>query len=203
MSHYRLPPPAPACLSRPCWSKQKGGTLIVAEVADRATHERRCCSPDGYRPEFCPGCGHRGLHVHDYRDRLLDGTALVLVRYWCPGCGATWRMLPGFVARLLRRTWPVVEAVTLGPPPSATAPRVPARTVRRWRARLAAAAWTLVQLLRAGVAAVASAVRPLGRKATRRDLVVGLAQAAGTPAGLQLATAAALLHDLQPGARLM
>jgi len=203
MSHDRLPPPAPACLSRPCWSKQKGGTLIVPEVTDRATHARRCCSPDGYRPAGCPGCAHRVLHVHDYRDRLLDGAALVLVRYWCPGCGATWRMLPGFVARLLRHTWPVVEAATLGPPRSSTAPRVPPRTVRRWRGRLAAAAWALVQLLRAAAAAVATAVRTLGRQATRRDLVVTLAQIAGTPAGLQLATAAALLHDLQRGVRLM
>lgn len=202
MSHYRLPPPAPACLSPACRSKQKGGTLIVGAVTDWAAHERRCCSPDGYRPDGCPACAWRVLHVHDYRERLLDGMARVLVRYWCAGCGATWRMLPGFAARLLRRTWAVVEATTLGAA-GPRAPHVPARTARRWRARLAAAAWALVPFLCVGAAAVATAVRTLGPDATRRDLVVALAQAAGTPAGRRLATAAALLHDPQRGVRLM
>jgi hypothetical protein len=146
--------------------------------------------------------------VHDYRERVLPGDVagsgvLVVVRYWCPGCGATWRMLPGFVARWLRRSWPVIEAATLGPASPASAPRVPARTIRRWRARLAAAAWTLAQIFQAAGAAVSAAARSLGRHVTRQAVVVALAQVADTPVGLQLATAAALLHALQPGVRLM
>ena len=203
MSHYRLPPPAPACLGRWYGSKQKGGTLIVAEVTDLAAHEQRRCTPDGYRPAWCPGCAHGGLHLHDYRERFVDGTATVLVRYWCPGCGATWRMLPAFMARLLRRSWPLVEAATLGPSRPPSAPRVPLHTIRRWRARLATTAWALLQLLRAGTVAVASAVGALTRAASRRDVVLALAQDLGTPAGGRLAAAAALLHELQPGVRLM
>ncbi len=51
MSQNRLPPPeSEACLFRLRSSTQKGGTLIAEDVTDHATHERRICDPDGYRP---------------------------------------------------------------------------------------------------------------------------------------------------------
>lgn len=203
MSRNGLPPPAPDCLWRPYSSnpERKGGTLIVEEVTDRETHERRLRAPDGYRLRACPGCGHHRLHVHDYRERTV--LQLVLVRYLCPACGATWRMLPRFAARLLWRDWPTVEAETLGPPPSPGAARVPTRTVRRWRARLAAAAWTLVRLIRATGTVVGTAVRALARHATRQALVLAFAADGETPAGWRLAATAGLLHELQRGVRLM
>jgi hypothetical protein len=203
VSRNGLPPPASDCLWRPYSSnpKRKGGTLIVEGVTDREAHQRRLRDPDGYRPRGCPGCGHEKLHVHDYPERTV--LLLILVRYLCPACGATWRMLPRFAARLLWRDWPTVEAETLGPPPSLGAVRVPPRTVRRWRTRLATAAWTLVQLVLSAGVAVGGAVRMLARGATRETLVVALARDAGTPAGWRLAAAAALLHEQQPGVRLM
>ena len=72
MSHDRLfpPPRSEACLVRRRPSSQKGGTIIAEDVTDRATHDRRICDPDGYRPAFCPNCGERTLHVHDDRDRI-------------------------------------------------------------------------------------------------------------------------------------
>jgi DNA-directed RNA polymerase subunit RPC12/RpoP len=118
MSQDRLPPPSPpACLLRRCPSKQKGGTIVAEAVADLAAH-LGICRPDGYRPIACPRCGCGRLHVHDYRHRLVrqepSGTpTLVVVRYRCAGCGAVWLVLPLFMARSLRRSWPVVEAATL------------------------------------------------------------------------------------------
>src|SRR6266849_5739253 len=146
MSQDRLPPPDPeACLVRLRPSTQKGGTIIAEDVTERATHERRICDPDGYRPPFCPACGERHLHVHDYRERVLraepDTPVGTIVRHACVACRAIWQVLPAFIARHLWRTWRVV-AHTLTPdagrPAAAEAPRwpkVPGRTARRWRAR--------------------------------------------------------------------
>ena len=204
MSHIGLPPPAPACLWRPDSSnpKRKGGTLIVADVGDRETHERRRCDPDGYRPAACPACAYGTLHVHDYPERKV--LLLVLVRYLCPACGATWRMLPLFAARLLGRSWPTVEAETLGPPPPPTAPRVPARTARRWRARLRTAAVLLLGVLRAhSDATVAAVAATVGEVGTRLQLVVAHAAATGVQVAQRLARLAALVHRQMPGVRLM
>ena len=72
MSQDRLPPPGgESCLVRMRPSTQKGGTIIAEDVTDQATHDRRICNPDGYRPTFCPTCRGRTLHVHDYRERVL------------------------------------------------------------------------------------------------------------------------------------
>ena len=58
MSQDRLPPPGrESCLVRLRPSSQKGGTIVAEDVTDRATHDRRLCDPDGYRPAFCPNCG--------------------------------------------------------------------------------------------------------------------------------------------------
>jgi hypothetical protein len=138
--------------------------------------------------------------VHDYPERKW--LAITLVRYLCPVCGATWRMLPLFVARMLWRSWPTVEAKTLGPA-SPSAPRVPERTVRRWRSRLATAAEALLQVLSkardAALDAVAAAVK---ETATRQDLVMAYAEGT-TPTGQRLARLAATIHCLAPGVRLM
>jgi hypothetical protein len=143
MSQDRLPPPrAEACLVRLRPSSQKGGTIMAEDVTDLATHDRGLCDPDGYRPAFCPNCGERTLHVHDYRERVLraepgDPVARV-VRHECLGCDAIWQTLPAFIARHLWRTWRVVQHALRGArrtPVEERWPRVPERTRRRWCAR--------------------------------------------------------------------
>ena len=107
-----LPPEEEDCLFRLRSSTQKGGTLICEEVTDLAEHEKRICSPDGYRPKPCR-CGRR-FHVHDYRERLPRTEfgklpPIKIVRYRCEPCGVSWQILPLFLARFLQRTWDVVE----------------------------------------------------------------------------------------------
>ena len=157
MSQNRLPPPeSEACLFRLRSSTQKGGTLIAEDVTDHATHERRICDPDGYRPPFCPRCGKR-LHVHDYRERVLRAElrkpVALIVRLICVSCEAIWQILPLFIARHLWRTWNV-ERNALRPDHQASSPsepqhwpKVPQRTVRRWRARWLRPALALAQIL--------------------------------------------------------
>ena len=207
MSQDGLPPPPPACLLRRNPSTQKGGTLVVDDVADLEAHRRRLCDPDGYRPCTCPRCARATLHVHDYRERRLREepdpaapAAVTVVRYRCIGCRAVWRILPLFLARLLWRSWPVVEAATLGPAPAPAAPQVPLRTVQRWRARLATAALLLVELLRDAGRVVLGEV---AAHATREQLVVAYATAYTLPPGRRLARLAAVIHRLAPGVRLM
>ena len=211
MSQNRLPPPGPgACLVRPSPSSQKGGTLIAEEVTEPAVHQRRLCDPDGYRPPRCPRCGHDVLHVHAYRERRLQGedeqSVMRIVIHRCAEeeCGATWRSLPLFLARRLWRSWPTVEREVL---PEAAAPArapVPKRTVRRWKARLASAARHLCQVLATSASAVWTGVaKAVGLGGTRRDLVEELAAAQGTPPLRRLCEAAALVHRLCPGIRLM
>jgi hypothetical protein len=210
MSRDRLPPPdTGACLLAPYPSSQKGGTLIAEDVLDVATHGRRLCSPDGYRPRACPHCGNDTLHVHEYRHRILladeqEGITIVVYRCAHEECGATWRILPAFVARRLWRSWRTVERETVEPSPSPARPVVPARTRRRWRERLAMAARPLVQLLAAaGRAALTRVAQAVGLDGTRRDFVVAFAQATTPASGARLAAPAALLHRLCLGVRLM
>jgi len=205
MSQNGLPPPPPECLWRPHSSNPdcKGGTLIVGDVHDREGHARRRCCPDGYRPRACPRCGHDKLHVHDYPERKR--LVLVLVRYLCAACGATWRMLPLFVARMLWRDWPTVEEEALGPEERPLTSTVPEKTRQRWRGRLATAAALLLGVLRKSpdeaTAAVAAAVEDT---ATRRELLVAYAAATGAAAvGERLARLAAVVHELAPGVRIM
>lgn len=201
MDQSPSPPPPPRHLEQPYPSSQKGGTLIVAEVTDLETHARRLCTPDGYRPAQCPRCGHRVLHVHDYRERVLRadpaGAVITVVRYRCAAvaCGARWLLLPLLLARRLWRRWTVVTAATEGWRPSAW-PKVPARTVRHWRARLGLAGRRLTQVLAAsGAPDLAAVATRLGLTPSRRQLVQALA--------LPLGAVAALLHQLAPGLRLM
>lgn len=215
MSHDRLPPPGhEACLVRRRPSSQKGGTILAEDVTDRATHDRRICDPDGYRPAFCPNCGERTLHVHDYRERILraePGEPVArVVRHECVGCQAIWQILPAFIARHLWRTWNVVEHTLTGAePPPATLPtrrwpRVPERTRRRWQARWLRPAQCLAQVLatcgEAAWAALAAGLAPAARCA---DLVAAYAGARAAPTGQLLASVAALVYRLQPRVRLM
>jgi hypothetical protein len=211
MSQDRLPPPDPvACLVRLRPSTQKGGTLIAEDVTERAAHERRMCDPDGYRPPFCPTCGERRLHVHDYRERVLraepDTPVATIVRHACVACEAIWQVLPAFIACHLWRTWPVVvhtllPAAAVEPP---RAPTVPPRTVRRWRARWQRSARMLAQILAASGAALwAALARVLPPEATCGELVVTYARESGSGAGHAAAALAALIYRLQPRVRLM
>lgn len=212
MSQNRLPPPQyEACLFRLRSSTQKGGTLIAEEVTDHSTHERRICDPDGYRPPFCPRCGGRRLHVHDYRERVLraqPGTPVAtIVRLVCVSCEAIWQILPLFIARHLWRTWNVVRH-TLMPDHKARLPsepqhwpRVPLRTVRRWRQRWLRPALALAQILATfGQTAWAALTTGLPVDASCADLVLAYAR---EYVGQPLAGLAALVYRLQPKVRLM
>lgn len=201
MSHRPPPPHPPRYLERPYASSQKGGTLIAEDVTDLETHKRRLSDPDGYRPPCCPRCGHRVLHVHEYRPRALradpDAVATKTVRHRCANadCGARWQTVPRFLARHLWRRWVVVEAATVGRRPHDWPP-VPKRTRRRWRARLRLGARVLTQVLAAsGLPTLEDVAKRVGLTATRLDVVLAL--------GLPLCAAAALLHRLAPGLRLM
>jgi hypothetical protein len=215
MSQNRLPPPEfEACLFRLRSSTQKGGTLIAEQVIDHATHERRICDPDGYRPPFCPRCGECRLHVHDYRERVLraePGKPVArIVRLLCVACGAIWQILPLFIARHLWRTWNVVRHALMPEHKVSSSsgepqhwPKVPLRTVRRWRARWLRPALALVQILASsGKATWAALATGLRSDATCSDLVFAYAREdAGQPQ--PLADLAALLYRLQPKVRLM
>jgi hypothetical protein len=85
---------------------------------------------------------------------LLDGgsaTRIEVLRYVCANdaCGATWRILPAFVARHLWRRWTTVaRAITSERRYGASGvPVVAERTRRRWKLRLSSAARQLVLLL--------------------------------------------------------
>lgn len=214
MSQNRLPPPGPeACLVRLRPSTQKGGTIIAEDVTDRATHDGRICDPDGYRPPFCPTCGERRLHVHDYRERILradpDTPVATIVRHECVACEAIWQILPAFIARHLWRSWDVVaHTVTGDARPAAAMPRrwpaIPPRTARRWRARWQRPAHDLAHILAAsGEAAWAALARWLRPDGTCADLVAAYARRNLPLAGEPLAAVAALLYRLQPRVRLM
>lgn len=214
MSRDRLPPPEPeACLVRLRSSTQRGGTLIAEDVTDWTMHDRRICDPDGYRPPFCPTCGERRLHVHDYRERVLraepDTPVATIVRHACVACRAIWQVLPALIARHLWRTWPVVAHTFTPEAPPAPAdrpwwPTVPERTVRRWRARWQRPARGLVQILAAsGETAWAALTGLLPADATCGDVVAAYARHQRSRVGPAVLAVAALIYRLQPRVRLM
>jgi hypothetical protein len=215
MSQDRLPPPeGQACLVRLRSSSQKGGTIVAEDVTDLATHERRLCDPDGYRPCFCPRCRGTTFHVHDYRERVLraePGRPVArIVRHECVGCEAIWQTLPAFIARHLWRTWQVVEHTLTGATPTPAEmdgrrwPAVPGRTQRRWRARWLRPARFVAQVLAScGEAVWAALAAGLSPAATCAELVAAYAGATMTAAGHLLAAMAALIYRLQPKVRLM
>lgn len=206
------PPPEPEdCLVRSRTRSSKGGTLIAEDVHDLVTHRRRVVDPGGYRPGRCPRCSGQKLHLHDYRQRTLHRgmrtQVVTVVRYICadPECGATWQILPAFVARHLWRCWRTVEC-TVGTD-SAFSPStepIPKRTRQRWSARLASAARPLVVLLATSGGALLEAVaNTVGFGATRRTLVEAYAVTIKPPSGRRLADVAMLIHRLERGIRLM
>ena len=215
MSRNQLPPPeVEVCLVRARPSSQKGGTIIAEDVADHETHERRICDPDGYRPPFCPNCGERTLHVHDYRWRKLlaePGDPLArIVRHECVACTAIWQILPSFLARHLWRSWRVVEHALTGSGPAPTMlearrwPPIAGRTLRRWRARWLRSAQFLAQVFAvSGEAAWSTVAGELAPEATCADLVGAYAAARPTPPGQLHAAVAALVYRLQPKVRLV
>lgn len=209
---HLLPPAAEACLCQLSPSSQKGGTLIAEDVHDLATHERRLEDPDSYRPACCPRCG-AGVHIHDLRPRVLQGEPEVVtevLRFRCADrehCGGAWRILPAWLARSLWGSWSRVEGGVQG----GGCPTVPARTRRRWKARLGCTARLLVAVLSTATdgfwAALAAAV---GLDARRIDLVhgYGVARQCAAPSGVLppgacFAELAATAHRLSPGIRLM
>jgi hypothetical protein len=209
MTDSRSLSPAPeACLCRPYPSSQKGGTLIAEDVHDLATHELRLEDPDAYRPAACPRCG-AGLHIHDLRPRVLHGephAATEVLRFRCADherCGAAWQILPAFLARCLWGSWSrVSEALAAG-----SSSPVPARTRRRWRARLASTARLLVAVLSTATDGMwARFAMRVGLEARRLDLVqhdsAELSSSGATPSA-SWARLAAALHRLSPGVRLM
>lgn len=206
------PPAADLCLDRADFATgKKGGTVVVAEVTTVPEHERRL---DGglYRLPACgrPECGG-DVHSHGTRTRSLKGALgslgelatvllLVIAIYKCSRCGAVWRVLPGFVPRWLHSPWAVVvEAVADVAPRT---PRVPARTRRRWRARLRQSARKAVQVLAvAMVAELRDLVARIGLAPPRRVLVAAFAPLCA-PA-CPFASLAELLHRMMRGIRLM
>ncbi len=196
------------CLDRAYTSSQKGGTLIAEDVQDLEAHERRLQTPDAYRPASCLRCSAK-VHIHDLRPRRLLGDprdSTEAIRFRCADrerCGATWQVLPAFLARHLWRSWPVVEKAVATPRSSA----VPARTRRRWQSRLATAARLLIALLTTTtdemLCGVATAV---GLDASRHELVECYAEQIGRTEpgrGHCFAELASLFHRLAPGVRLM
>ena len=196
-------PAADTCLSQPYSSSplRKGGTLIDETVLDLATHAARLLQPELYRPKGSR-CGSVRLHLHDRRERrprqlVMDGAAvptLEILVFICAQCAGTWRILPAFLARCLWRTWDVIEREVSGTP-SGSAPRVPARTVQRWRARLRTTSRVPMQVLAMAGGALRALSERVGLDASRMELI--LEDARG------FASLSVLLHQLAPGIRLM
>ncbi len=209
-----LPPPcAEPCLDASRVSRFRGGTIIAEEVGDLVEHLRRMSDADAYRPSPCPTCGHATLHVHcrperhPKREPSLPPVVTVL-QFRCADatCGATWRVLPLFLARHLWHAWKTVERVVRPSAalPKATAPPVPAETERRWRARLDSTARVLCALLAAsGGVALTAVAMVVGLDATRGSLVDAFQQVVGGASGDRLSPLAGLLHRLERGIRLM
>jgi hypothetical protein len=204
------PPPAESCLETSRKSRYRGGTLVAEDVHDLREHLRRLADPDLYRPERCARCGFDGLHVHTRPERHPLGDAVLppvveILQFRCASeaCGATWRILPLFLARHLWHAWRAVERGVL----SSSKPAgltLSERTVSRWRARLASSARMLVVLLAlSGGAALEEVGKRVGHSGTRMALVEAYAAAARTPIGERLSTLGALLHRLERGIRLM
>ena len=193
-------PPSPPCLDREYPSSQRGGTLLAADVRTLAQHEHAIADADRYRPERCPTCSAGQMHVHDYRERKprgeLDGPPVIeVLRFVCAACEAVWLVLPSFLARHLWRVWTTV-GVIVGRG-SRGRVDVPARTQRRWRARLQSSAHKLVSVLAGAGEALAKIAGELGHDASRRALVDALGGAT------ELAPIAELVHRLAAGVRVM
>lgn len=180
---------------------------------DLVEHERRLADADLYRPARCERCGSAAVHVHTRPERRPRGDAslppaVAVLQFRCATCGATWRVLPLFLARHLWHAWRAVERAvatsTNSGPASSGALAIRARTRQRWRSRLASTALTLVVLLAAsGGAALEEVAKRVGLVGTRAELVDAYASVASPSLGERLASVGALVHRLERGLRLM
>lgn len=209
-----LPPPeTESCLVTSRVSRFKGGTIIAEDACDAGAHLQHLADPDRYRPPSCLRCGHRVLHRHGYRERRPRGDSRVppvvpVAIYVCAHdkCGATWRILPRFLARHLWRTWRTVERAVKpeDTPAPADAPPIPARTRARWMARLAAAAHVLLVLFAvSGGVELVDLAAGVNDNTTRRMLVDAYATCFEVRAGERLSAVATVTHRLERGIRLM
>jgi hypothetical protein len=206
------PPEAELCLIRSRVASYKGGTLVDESVMDLATHAQRLAAADSYRPARCPRCSVNVLHIHTYPERRPRGEEALpvvrIVQFRCSWreCGATWRVLPGFLARHLWRFWKTVERVLLpgDTPTSTSAPAIPKQTQRRWGSRAASSARVIVLLLAASGAVEWDAIaRAVGLNVRRVALVEVFARATAAVPGRRFAPLAALVHGLERGIRLL
>jgi hypothetical protein len=136
--------------------------------------------------------------------------AVTILQFRCAECGATWRVLPLFLARHLWHAWKAVErAISPSAGPvlgltSSRAPPIPARTRQRWWSRLASSARALVVVLAAsGGAALEEVAKRVGLLGTRAELVDVHVAMAAAPLGERLASLGAIVHRLERGLRLM
>lgn len=184
---------------------QQGGTYVCGDVQTLDEHERHL-REGSYRPDACR-CGGTTLHRHGERLRTLLGAMvsvlIAIAIFRCPKCGATWRVLPAFLARCLHREWDVVEhAVAPREHTEERGPELPLRTRRRWEARLLQAALVPVQVLAtSGDKTLRAVAQAAGLGADRRELIA--AYAAAFPSRGTFASLAELLHRLTPGIRLV
>lgn len=206
------PPPAEKCLETSRVSRYRGGTVIAEDVEDMTEHRRRLADVDRYRPAHCGRCGGAHVHVHTRPVRKPRGdsslpAAIPILQFRCAECGATWRVLPRFLARHLWHPWSVIERHAAETTPKAKAVRAAAiagRTVLRWAARLASSARTLVVLLAASGATLLERVaQDVGLLATRHELVAAFAGIVRPRAGSCLAALGAIVQRLERGIRLV
>jgi hypothetical protein len=207
------PPPAERCLDESRKSRYRGGTLIAEDVHDLDEHRRRLADIDGYRPEPCGACGNPRVHMHTRPERHPLGEpslppVIEVLQFRCASekCGATWRVLPLFLARHLWHAWKAVERAVLpgAKQPTSAAPPIRPRTEARWDARLASSGRVLVVLLAmSGGAALEGVSKQVGLDGTRRDVAVAYAAEAKAEPGERLASLGALAHRLERGIRLM
>jgi hypothetical protein len=176
----------------------------------------RLAAPDAYRPSRCARCGHDKLHVHDRVERHPRGDpslplAIDVLVFCCASktCGATWRILPRFLARHLWYAWRAVEslvkpmaeaeAISSEPPPEPASER----TQGRWRSRLASSG----QLLRALLVIAGGVLGEVGVAApqvcTREQVLDAFLVHVQPKTGGRLSAFAAVVHRLERGARLM
>lgn len=184
--------------------------MIAEEVHDLGEHQRRLADIDGYRPGSCPTCGRGPMHVHTRPERhplrepsLPSVVEVLQFRCASDACGATWRVLPLFLARHLWHPWKAVERAVL-PAPASSAPPIRPRTKARWWSRLESSGRVLVVLLAmSGGAALEDVSKRVGLDGTRRDIVVAYAAQSQAEPGERLASLGALAHRLERGIRLM
>ena len=132
--------------------------------------------------------------------------AVPILQFRCAECGATWRILPLFLARHLWHAWKAVERAVAPRPElaSSSAPPIRARTRQRWWSRLASSARALVVALAvSGGTALEDVAKRVGLLGTRAELVDAYDVVAAIASGERLASLGALLHRLERGLRLM